>query len=204
MKYVKIDSYHNENVTEGVIYCTYSSLIGRTALSGAKYRTRLEKLLEWCGKDFDGPVSFLYPTWRRSSFLSLSLSLFFSFMESIPELMNLQIIFDESHRAKNLCPGKSQKATKTGKFVLNLQKELPNARVVYVSATGASEMKNMAYMTRLGMWGLGTPFGNFSAFLKTIEKRYELFYFLTSLNKKLLVKKFAGKSCIKKRKKLIW
>lgn len=61
------------------------------------------------------------------------------------------VVFDECHRAKNLCPVGSSKPTKTGLTVLELQNKLPKARVVYASATGASEPKNMAYMTRLGI-----------------------------------------------------
>lgn len=47
-----------------------------------------------------------------------------------------------------------------------LQARLPDARVVYCSATGASEPKHMAYMSRLGLWGSGAPFpGGFEEFL---------------------------------------
>lgn len=45
-------------------------------------------------------------------------------------------MFDECHRAKNLSPVGSSKPTKTGLTVLELQNALPNARVVYASATG--------------------------------------------------------------------
>ena len=38
--------------------------------------------------------------------------------------------------------------------------------------TGASEPKNMAYMNRLGIWGTGTPFKEFSDFIHSVEKRY--------------------------------
>ena len=48
----------------------------------------------------------------------------------------LQIVFDECHRAKNLCPVGSSKPTKTGLTVLELQNRLPKARIVYASATG--------------------------------------------------------------------
>ena len=48
----------------------------------------------------------------------------------------LQIVFDECHKAKNLCPVGSSKPTKTGSTVLELQRRLPNARIVYASATG--------------------------------------------------------------------
>ena len=47
-------------------------------------------------------------------------------------------VFDECHKAKNLVPDAGGKPTKVGKQVLELQKKLPNARVVYCSATGAS------------------------------------------------------------------
>lgn len=36
---------------------------------------------------------------------------------------------------------------------------------------GASEPKNMIYMSRLGIWGDGTPFRAFDDFLHAIEKR---------------------------------
>ncbi|CAJ0941779.1 unnamed protein product, partial [Mesorhabditis belari] len=81
------------------------------------------------------------------------------------------IVFDECHRAKNLVPGVGGKTTKTGRLVLELQKLLPNARIVYASATGATEPRNMAYMTRLGLWGEGRSFSNFGEFLGAVEKR---------------------------------
>ena len=52
-----------------------------------------------------------------------------------------------------------------------LQDGLPNARIVYASATGASEPRNMAYMVRLGIWGKGTPFKEFSDFNSTVDRR---------------------------------
>lgn len=48
----------------------------------------------------------------------------------------IQIVFDECHKAKNVCPIGSSKPTKTGLAVLELQNKLPKARVVYASATG--------------------------------------------------------------------
>lgn len=47
----------NGNVKKGVIFSTYSALIGESS-SGGKYKTRLKQLLQWCGEDFDGLVSF--------------------------------------------------------------------------------------------------------------------------------------------------
>lgn len=135
-KYAKISSAINGNVKKGVIFSTYSALIGETQSNTTKYRTRLKQLLQWCGEDFDGVI-----------------------------------VFDECHKAKNLCPVGSGKATKTGLTALELQNKLPKARVVYASATGASEPRNMAYMVRLGIWGEGTPFPTFMDFINAVEKR---------------------------------
>ncbi|KAJ8954252.1 hypothetical protein NQ318_005848 [Aromia moschata] len=119
-KYAKISSAVNNNVKKGVIFSTYSALIGESNSAGGKYKSRLKQLLQW---------------------------------------------------AKNLCPVGSSKPTKTGLTVLELQNKLPKARVVYASATGASEPRNMAYMVRLGLWGEGTTFREFADFISAVEKR---------------------------------
>ena len=49
--------------------------------------------------------------------------------------------------------GFAAKSSQTGKAVLKLQTEVPGAKVVYSSATGASQPNNLAYMTRLGTCG---------------------------------------------------
>ena len=41
---------------KGVIFATYSSLIGERS-SGGKYRTRFNQLLHWLGPHFEGVVS---------------------------------------------------------------------------------------------------------------------------------------------------
>uniref|UniRef100_A0A7S3VHT8 Strawberry notch AAA domain-containing protein n=1 Tax=Dunaliella tertiolecta TaxID=3047 RepID=A0A7S3VHT8_DUNTE len=62
------------------------------------------------------------------------------------------IIFDECHRAKNLLDANGG-CTMTGLAVDILQTLLPKARVLYSSATGASEPQNMMYMRRVGSYG---------------------------------------------------
>jgi len=37
---------------------------------------------------------------------------------------------------------------------------------------GASEPRNMAYMNRLGIWGEGTPFKEFTNFIQAVERRW--------------------------------
>ncbi|KAJ4815925.1 RING/FYVE/PHD zinc finger protein [Rhynchospora pubera] len=80
------------------------------------------------------------------------------------------VVFDECHKAKNLIPESGSQPTRTGNAVLELQEKLPEARVVYCSATGASEPRNMAYMVRLGLWGPGSSFEKFQEFLAALEK----------------------------------
>lgn len=82
------------------------------------------------------------------------------------------IVFDECHRAKNLLPKAGTTGSSLiGKCVVELQRELPKSRVVYASATGATEPRNMAYMERLGIWGRGTAFNEFVDFLNVVERR---------------------------------
>ncbi|XP_076928744.1 protein FORGETTER 1-like [Bidens hawaiensis] len=80
------------------------------------------------------------------------------------------IVFDECHKAKNLVPETGGRPTQTGAAVVELQEQLPEARAVYCSATGASEPRNLGYMVRLGLWGVGTSFENFRDFLVALEK----------------------------------
>ena len=47
----------NGKVKKGVVFATYSSLIGESQ-GQEKYNTRMSQLLNWCGHDFDGVVSF--------------------------------------------------------------------------------------------------------------------------------------------------
>ncbi|KAL5731294.1 udp-glycosyltransferase [Ranunculus cassubicifolius] len=80
------------------------------------------------------------------------------------------LVFDECHKAKNLIPEAGSQPTRTGKAVVEIQERLPEARVIYCSATGASEPRNLGYMVRLGLWGAGTCFRDFREFLVALDK----------------------------------
>jgi hypothetical protein len=101
---------------------------------------RFKQALEWMGKDFDGVIAF-----------------------------------DEGHQMKNAMvsePGgqvSDKEGTDTGAMGLAIQKEFPKARVIYASATAATEPRNMAYMSRLGLWGAGAPFAAFTGFLEAMR-----------------------------------
>ncbi|KAF0234325.1 MAG: hypothetical protein FD177_881 [Desulfovibrionaceae bacterium] len=83
------------------------------------------------------------------------------------------LVFDESHKMGNAIEvegarGKKPPAQQALAGV-ELQKRLPNARVVYVSATGATEPSNLSYLERMGLWGEGAPFANKRDLVNAIE-----------------------------------
>jgi predicted RNA methylase len=85
------------------------------------------------------------------------------------------IVFDESHAMQNAVGGKGERgdqaASQQGRAGLRLQHALPNARVVYVSATGATTVQNLAYAQRLGLWGgEDFPFATRAEFIEAIEE----------------------------------
>ncbi len=84
------------------------------------------------------------------------------------------IAFDEVHQAGNaIDTGKgfsAKKASNVGLSVIELQKRLPKARILYVSATGATEVSNYAYLQRLGLWGKGTAFSDVKDFIGKISE----------------------------------
>jgi predicted RNA methylase len=84
------------------------------------------------------------------------------------------IIFDEAHAMQNAVGAKSergdQEPSQQGRAGLRLQHALPDARVVYVSATGATTVHNLAYAQRLGLWGgVDFPFSTRAEFVEAIE-----------------------------------
>lgn len=77
------------------------------------------------------------------------------------------IVYDESHKMKK---SKGRGASSAGIRGTQLARLLPNARVLYMSATGTTEIGNMAYMERLGIWGRNKPFANAEDFIAEMER----------------------------------
>ncbi|MCK1440470.1 strawberry notch-like NTP hydrolase domain-containing protein [Bradyrhizobium sp. 15] len=133
-------------LAEGVLFTTYATL--RTDERGEKL-SRVRQIVEWLGSDFDGVI-----------------------------------VFDESHAMHNAAGQKGERgdlkaiacnrpgaASQQGRAGLRLQHALPNARVVYVSATGATTVHNLAYAQRLGLWGGDDfPFATRAEFVEAIEE----------------------------------
>ena len=84
------------------------------------------------------------------------------------------IVFDEAHEMAGVAGGEGRFGTKEGSDQgvagVRLQNLLPRARVLYVSATGASDVNNLAYATRLGLWGPGTAFADRRAFVESLRR----------------------------------
>lgn len=82
------------------------------------------------------------------------------------------IVFDEAHNMGNASPVKGKRGmTKPSQRALagvDLQRLVPNARILYVSATAATEVPNLTYASRLGLWGEGTAFSKVQDFVAKI------------------------------------
>lgn len=104
-------------------------------------RSRLDQIVDWLGTDFDGVIAF-----------------------------------DEAHAMANAAGGGKggrggRKASLQGMAGLALQNRLPRARILYVSATGATTAENLAYAARLGLWGgPEAPFMTRADFLDAMER----------------------------------
>ncbi len=104
-------------------------------------QSRLDQIVAWLGEDFEGVIAF-----------------------------------DEAHAMANAAGGGKgargvKKASLQGMAGLALQNRLPDARVLYVSATGATTAENLAYAARLGLWGgPDAPFMSRPDFLEAMDR----------------------------------
>ena len=132
-------------MANGILFTTYATLRSE----GQDGATRLQQIVDWLAADKPsehddawGPV----------------------------------MAFDEAHAMGNAAGGEDtgrgkKTASQQGIAGLRIQNAIPEARVIYVSATGATTVENLAYATRLGLWGAGAeyPFPSRDAFLKAMH-----------------------------------
>lgn len=103
-------------------------------------RKRYKQIIDWLGPDFDGVIAF-----------------------------------DESHKMKNAAVSErggklsTKGGTDVGDMGIDLQRRYPNARIMYVSATGGSEARHLVPYERLGLWGKRLPFNDFYEFAAAIQ-----------------------------------
>jgi hypothetical protein len=83
------------------------------------------------------------------------------------------LVFDEAHALANAAGTDTEfgtaKGSEQGLAGVRLQHALPRARVLYVSATGATDPANLCYAARLGLWGPGTAFRDRAAFMAAMD-----------------------------------
>lgn len=84
------------------------------------------------------------------------------------------IAYDEAHEMGGVAGGEGSRGkvegSQQGIAGVALQNHLPDARVIYASATGASDVNNLAYAVRLGLWGPGTAFRDRESFIAEIRE----------------------------------
>ncbi len=129
---------------EGILFATYATL--RSPSRQGK-PSRLDQIVEWLAGSLD---------------------------EEDRHAFDGVVVFDEAHAMANAAGSKSErgetKPSQQGRAGLRLQNALPDARIAYVSATGATTVPGLAYAGRLGLWAAGeTPFEKRVEFVSAME-----------------------------------
>lgn len=136
-------------LAEGILFTTYATLRSQER---ASKKSRIAQIIDWLGQEAGSAAG---ATGSKKPFDGV-------------------VVFDEAHAMANAAGGKGDRGdvapSQQGKAGLRLQHALPDARVVYVSATGATAVENLAYAQRLGIWGSEDfPFANRAEFVAAIE-----------------------------------
>ena len=131
-------------MAEGILFATYATL--RSPARQGK-TSRLDQIVAWLAGSLD---------------------------EDDRHAFDGAVIFDEAHAMANAAGSKGSrgevKPSQQGRAGLRLQNALPDARIAYVSATGATTVPGLAYAGRLGLWAAGeTPFETRVEFVTAME-----------------------------------
>ena len=131
-------------LTEGILFATYATL--RSPARQGK-PSRLDQIVAWLAGSLDEDDRHAYDG---------------------------VIVFDEAHAMANAAGSKGSRGevrpSRQGRAGLRLQNALPDARIAYVSATGATTVPGLAYAGRLGLWAAGeTPFDTRPEFVSAME-----------------------------------
>lgn len=150
-------------LAEGILFTTYATLRSQER-EGKK--SRVAQILDWVGQEAGRTVG---PTGTGENPAGIG-----GDSAGTKKRFDGVIVFDEAHAMANAAGGKSERGdvapSQQGRAGLRLQHALPDARVVYVSATGATAVENLAYAQRLGIWGSEDfPFANRAEFVAAIE-----------------------------------
>ena len=140
----KVRSGEDVPFDAGILFATYATL--RSPARQGR-RSRLEQAVAWLAGGLDEA--------SRHAFQGV-------------------VVFDEAHAMANAAGGMGSRGrvapSRQGRAGLKLQSALPDARVLYVSATGATTLPGLAYAGRLGLWAADeTPFETREAFVSAME-----------------------------------
>ncbi len=129
---------------EGILFATYATLRSPARQGNP---ARIEQIVQWLAGSLD---------------------------EDDRHAFDGVIVFDEAHAMANAAGAKGSRGeiapSQQGRAGLRLQHALPDARIAYVSATGATTLPGLAYAGRLGLWAAGeTPFETRPAFVSAME-----------------------------------
>ena len=129
---------------QGILFATYATLRSPSRMNKP---SRLEQIVGWLAESLD---------------------------EDARHAFDGVIVFDEAHAMANAAGSKGERGevapSQQGRAGLKLQNALPDARIAYVSATGATTVPGLAYAGRLGLWASGdTPFETRSDFISAME-----------------------------------
>ena len=112
---------------QGILFTTYATLLSAARQRGTAQRrlSRLEQIVQWLAGALDEP--------SRHSFSGV-------------------VVFDEAHAMANAAGSKGARGdvapSRQGRAGLRLQNALPDARVMYVSATGATTLAGPGLRTQ--------------------------------------------------------
>src|SRR3546814_20594205 len=118
----------------------------------------------------EGILFVTYPTLRSGRSDATRLQ---QILEWAGEDFDGVIVFDEAHAMANAAGGEGSrgkvKGSEQGIAGVRIQNLLPRAGVPYAPPTGASDVNNLRYVTRLALWGRVTAFANRQAFVADIR-----------------------------------
>ena len=112
------------------------------------------------------------------------------------ETMDGVLVFDEAHNMRNAVEDEHKEGagkrnqSQQGMAGVDLQLDLPKAGVIYTSATMATDVYNLGYAVRLGLWGEGAPFESTSHFINEMHSLDE-----AALEQICIDLKSAGRYC---------
>ena len=135
----------------GILFATYATLRSSRPDKGS----RIDQILAWVGGG----------TYRTDGGAAAGTAL---------AAFDGLIIFDEAHAMANAAGSEGargvMRGSEQGICGVRLQHLLPRARILYVSATGATDIANLAYATRLGLWGPSTAFETREIFMQQMRE----------------------------------